>query len=242
MARRKKSGNGSGEGQGWLVTFSDLMTLLLTFFVLLLSMASMDRTLLTRISAFSSNIAPIEHSGRNRVPDNIRLLLEILREPHTILEKQDRIKDLLFPNEILPVDMSSGTLKENLRVLAHPEGVVIVLTEGILFPKGSFTLTPTGHRLLSNLTSFLHYTTADVAIGGHTDKNPLPGIDPYILSGKRAMAALEHFLQEGMKPDRFSIGGYGPDRPLGAAGASENDAHNRRIEILVKTQRVGSYQ
>jgi len=243
MARRKKSKGGGGGGESWLITFSDLMTLLLTFFVLLLSMATMDRPMLTQISAFSSNIASIDHSGRGKQPERIQLLMEILREPHSILEKQDRIKDLLFPHDILPVDMSPGTLQENLRVLAHSDGIVIVLTEGILFAKGEFRLSRAGFQLLSSLTPFLHYSNADVIISGHTDTTPLPETDPYVLSGKRAMTALEHFLHEGMGPERFSVAGYGPDRPLGAAKTPANDARNRRIELLVKTQkRVGSYQ
>ncbi len=229
-------------GTGWLITFSDMMTLLLTFFVLMLSMSSMDKALLTRISTMKGDSAAVDHAGRGRIPENIRLVLEMVSDPRSILEKQDRIKDLLFPNDILPPELSPGTLEANLRVLAHPEGVVIVLTEELLFPRGEFRLTPAGLKLLGALVPFLHYTTADVNISGHTDNTILPGVDNYILSGQRAMTALEYFLQQKMRPARFSISGYGPDRPLANNDTPAHKASNRRVELLVKTtQWLGRY-
>jgi chemotaxis protein MotB len=78
------------------------MTLLLTFFVLLLSMASMDTPLLTRITVTRDEPSPMAHAGRDKVPDRIQMMLEVVQDPETILDKQDRIKELLFPNEILP--------------------------------------------------------------------------------------------------------------------------------------------
>jgi len=242
MARKKKKGGG-GDGAAWLVTFSDLMTLLLTFFVLLLSMASMDRPLITRITATSDDSSPIDHAGSGRVQEQIRLLLKILEDTTTIYDKQDRIKDLLFPNEILPPELSPGKLDENLRILAHPEGVVIVLSEELLFPEGDYNLTATGNKLLSALLPFFHYTTADVNFAGHTDTAEAAyGMDSYELSGRRAMAVLEYFLQQRLPARRFSVSGYGPEKPLLPNTSEANRAQNRRVEILVKTsQWLGRY-
>ena len=244
MARcKKKSSGASTSSSGWLVTFSDLITLLLTFFVLLLSMSSMDKPLLTRIMATSADPSPLDHAGRGKIPDEIRLILEIVKDPNTILEKQDRIKDLLFPNDILPPELPPGKLEENLRILAHPEGVVIVLAEGLLFPPDEYKLTPVGMQLLSALVPLLHYSSADVNIGGHTDATEAVHVeDAYILSGKRAMAILEYFLQQKFQARRFSISGYGPDNPLYPNDSDQNRALNRRVEILLKTtQWLGRY-
>lgn len=242
MARRKKK-DGGGGGAAWLVTFSDLMTLLLTFFVLLLSMSSMDTPLLTRITVTRDEPSPMAHSGRGRVPDRIQMLLEVVQDPATILDKQDRIKDLLFPNEILPRELSPGTLEENLRILAHPEGVVIVLNEGVLFEPGAYALTPVGRGLLDALVIFFHYTTADVNIAGHTDNvEERLGMDNYELSGRRAMSVLEYFLQQQFPAPRFSISGYGPDKPMEPNTNEKNRKANRRVELLVKTsQWLGRY-
>lgn len=243
MARKKKKGGSGGGSEGWLVTFSDLMTLLLTFFVLLLSMSSMDKPLITRITVSQRDVSPMDHAGRGRVPDEIKLLLELVQDPNTILEKQDRIKDLLFPNEILPPEISRGTLKENLRVLAHPEGVVIVLHEGLLFPWGDYNLTAAGTQLLSAFEPFFHYTNADVNFAGHASPSEATSVmDGYELSGKRAMSVLEYFLHKKFPAQRFSISGYGPDKPMVPNTSEQNRAQNRRVEILVKTtQWLGRY-
>ncbi|GHV50382.1 chemotaxis protein MotB [Deltaproteobacteria bacterium] len=244
MARKKKGGGGGGGSEGWLVTFSDLMTLLLTFFVLLLSMSSMDRPILTRITATPDDRNPLDAGGRGRVPDQIKLLLEMVNDPLTVMDKADRIKDLLFPNEILPKELPPGKLDENLRILANPEGVVIVLNEGILFPAGEYELNAVGRQILGALVPFLYYCNADTNISGHTDaREDHVSMDSYALSGRRAMSVLEYFLHDKLDVVRFSISGYGPDKPLVPNISEKNRATNRRVELFVKTtQRLGRYQ
>ena len=113
------------------------MTLLLTFFVLLLSMASMDRNVLTKINLFTRDVAMSFPRAAGRIPQRIRFITDLLDNPWDILEKPDRIKDLLFPDDILPKDISTSTLEENMKVLVKPEGVALVLTDKLLFPPGA---------------------------------------------------------------------------------------------------------
>ena len=238
MARRmKKVARTENIGlAGSLVTFTDIITLLLTFFVLLLSMTSMEKPLLTRISATTGDTAAIDHAARGRVPDTIQLILDILNDPENIDATRDRLKDLLFPNEILPKEISPGKLEENLRVLAHPEGVVLVLTEALLFPPGTHELTPAGQHLLSALTPVLHYSNADMNIAAHTDSSEnAVAMEAYELSGRRAMSVLEYFLQQKLRSPRFSISGYGPDKPIEPNTSVNGRAQNRRVELLLKT-------
>lgn len=241
MARRKKKEEGGG-GAAWLVTFSDLMTLLLTFFVLLLSMASMDTTTITRISTFTKGASNIDLSGPSRMSERIEFLVKALKEPENILNKLDRIKDLLFPLELLPKDISSSTLEKNLEILAHPEGVVIVLTDALLFEQGAYELDDAGKKLIDILTPVILRTNADANISGHTDPTPGVGMSNDDLSALRAMSILERFLYGGIRPDRFSISGYGADRPMYSNNTEEGRRKNRRVEILLKTTpRVASY-
>ena len=241
MARRKKKKSGGG-GAAWLVTFSDLMTLLLTFFVLLLSMASMDTTVITRISAQTRSLNPIPLSGPGRVPERIQIIVAALKDPYNVLEKAKRIKDLLFPVDMLPPDLLKSELEKNLEVLAHPEGVVIVLTDGLLFAEGTPDLNPVGRKLLDTLVPVIQAVNADVNLSGHTDAGSVEGPDGYDLSFLRAAGVLEHFLQAKLPPDRFSVSGYGPDKPMYPNDTPEGRRKNRRVEILVKsTPRVGSY-
>ena len=240
MARRKKKQEEGGAA--WLVTFSDLMTLLLTFFVLLLSMASMDTTVITRISASMRSLSHVPLSGPGKIPDRIELIVKIIKDPSNILEKKKRLKDLLFPHEALPPDLSAGELEKNLDILQHPEGLVIVLTEGLLFAPGNAGLDGKGKKLLDVLTPVIHAVNADANISGHTDSGSDANADLYKLSFLRGATVLEHFLQNQLKPDRFSVSGYGPDKPMYPNDSEEHRRQNRRVEILLKTTpRVGSY-
>jgi len=218
----------------WLITFSDLVTLLLTFFVLLLSMSSMDTTVLTRVNVFTQGIGHVSLRSAGRVPARVDLIIALLENPWDIVDKPNRIKDLLFPDDELPPEIDSSTLEQNLQVLATPEGVALSLTDKLLFEPGGSQLLPSAQKLLGAVAQVLGYMDADVNIAGHTDQGAADiGNDPYELSGERALAVLEFFLLQRMRPGRFSISGYGPSQPLVAAGGDQ--AGNRRVEILIKT-------
>ncbi len=252
MARRNKKAEGSSAA--WLVTFSDLMTLLLTFFVLLLSMASMDTTVISRISALNHSASPIPQSGPGRIPEKVSLIVRMLKDPANILNKQKRIKDLLFPVTTLPPDISYSELDKNLTLLAHPEGVVIVLTDSLLFDRDSARLAPRGKKLLEELTPVMLAVAADINISGYAGEeerlsagapaglSPTPRQDAYELSYTRSASVLEYFLQAKVPPVRFSVSGYGPDKPAFSTVTEEGRKKNRRVEILVKTTpRIAGY-
>ncbi|MCG8532648.1 MAG: flagellar motor protein MotB [Desulfovibrionales bacterium] len=241
MAREKKQPEAEGV-PAWLVTFSDLVTLLLTFFVLILSMSSMDKVMLTEINPFERGFGVINYHGAGRVPQRIKLVVELISDPKSAFEQRDRIKDLLFPEDVLPADIDMSTLDRNLRILQKPEGVAIALTNDLIFAPGSYTLTDSAKVLLSQIQLMLQYTSADSNISGHADNTGRNPAANYPLSGKRAMAVLEFFLKQGLRPDRFSISGYGSDRPLESNATEYGRAMNRRVEILIKTtQRLGRY-
>ena len=243
MARRpKKPEIGVASAPAWMVSYSDLVTLLLTFFVLLLSMSSLDSTVIARISSFSGNAAPIEAAGAGRMSDRVRLVVKLLRDPDNIMMQSDRIKDLLFPDDVLPPEMNSADLKKNLQVLEHPEGVVLVMTDGLLFAEGSAELDERGLKLLDALTPVILGVNADVNISGHTDSTPIPAPGNDELSAGRALAVLQRFLAGKVPADRFSISGYGPDKPMYPNDTAENRSKNRRVEILLKTaKRLARY-
>lgn len=243
MARKKKSSEG-GVNNGWMVTFSDLMTLLLTFFVLLLSMSSLTRNVLTQINTFMSPRNYLNDATAGRVSDRMRLIQQLLREPE-VARDQTTLKDTLFPNDVLPSDMNSAKLEDNLEVLQTPEGLVIVMTDALLFDQGSHELSRDAKKILHSLVDVLHHTNADVNISGYADDEGAHSKKgPMELSGERALAVLDFFLEkEGLRPERFSISGYGANRPRESGSSRGARARNRRVEILLKNEQwLGRYR
>lgn len=234
MARKKKKQSGGG-GSGWLVTFSDLMTLLLTFFVLLISMASMDETKLVEVfTVFSAELGFVGEKRAGKIETHFRLFNEILQNPVDILAKEHRIKDLLFPDEVLPQGISRSTLDKNLRLLQRNEGVVFMLTDALLFPSGQSSVSVEGRILLERLGLFLANNPAPVNIAGYTDAVPSRSPDNYQLSALRACSVLDIFLEMGLPQEKFSLSGYGANQPIADNGTAEGKSQNRRVEILVK--------
>ncbi len=236
MAKREKKEEKKGDSQAWLVTFSDMMTLLLTFFVLLLSMSSLDKEIITiAFQGLRGKVAFLMSSEAGRIPTRITLAREMLENPWDILKKPDRIKDLLFPDDILPKYINKSTLLKNIEILNRPEGVVLVLSDKILFKTGSHTLTPLAKRMLEQISYLIGLMNAPVNISGHTDdigkreKN-------YEISYLRALSVLQFFLEKRMRPSFFSISAYGQDRPMVPNTSKENRAKNRRVEILIKNR------
>jgi len=235
MSRKQKK-NQEGEGSpAWLVTFSDLMTLLLTFFVLLLSMSSMDTTVIMEVASFfKQNVSQMTEPGASKIETRYEILRKLLEDPVAAITKPNRIRDLLFPNEVLPPEISRSTLEKNLMVLKRPEGVALVLTDEILFPLGQTTLTPVGEQLVREIGRFLMVITASVNIAGYTDSIPGRRIDNYEIAALRALSVLRSLRGMGMSNRRFSVSGYGPHFPIADNATPEGRAKNRRIEILVK--------
>jgi chemotaxis protein MotB len=236
MARKKTKSDSGAPKDGWLITFSDLMTLLLTFFVLLLSMSSMDSTVIMEVASFfKKNVSQLTEPGASKIETRYEILLKLLQDPVQAVDKPDRIRDLLFPDEVLPPEISRSTLEKNLLVLKRPEGVALVLTDEILFPLGQTTLTPVGEKLLREIGRFLLAIPASVNLAGYTDTIPGRRIDNYEIAARRAMSVLRSLRGMGMPAKRFSVSGYGPHFPIADNATPEGRARNRRIEILVKT-------
>jgi chemotaxis protein MotB len=218
-----------------------MMTLLLAFFVLLLSMSGLDGAALARISAWMRDPAA---GGGVSGGSAGTLVAGIVKAPSDPAGYRALLNSagVRLPSG-LTGDAGAGA---DGVVLEHREGVVIVLTDTLLFRPASALLDPSGKMLLDALTPAVKALDAEVNISGHTDSGPAQGLpDPeylYDLSWSRAVAVLEHFLHEGVRAERFSVSAYGPDKAMYRNDTPEGRRKNRRLEILVKTApRADSY-
>lgn len=227
----------------WLVTFSDLMTLLLTFFVLLLTMASMDNAILTTVSLTTADLGLLEKRGSGRVGVKERLVVDLMEKPWEVLEKKERIKDLLFPDDELPEEIDKSELDKNLDVLARQEGVALVFTNEILFQPGGSELSDKGKYLMARLVPMMTQTNAPINVAGYTDQSD-NAEDPLTLSGDRALSVLAYLVEKGVPNKRFTLSAYGDAFPVvDDLGRPLGSAKNRRVEILLKTALpIGGYQ
>ena len=234
MARKKKKSKPPLEAK-WMVTFADMVTILLVFFILLLTMASLDREIVRDIiTVFQDDVAFLSPRSYGRLPDEYVIMEELLEKPWEVLKKQNRIKDLLFPDDVLPPEISRSTLEENLEILIRDEGIALMLADDMLFPFGQTTLNDPARQILSQLVPLIKAWTTSVNIAGYTDNIPGIHMDNYEFAAERAMAVTEYMIINGVNQERLSVSAYGPHFPVASNENEQGRAKNRRVEILLK--------
>ena len=263
-----KKGNNRDEGPktdttGWMMTFGDLLMLLLTFFVMLLSMSSMDVKALKRLfSVFSGAVGSLELSDVNGIraaSDIVQKrasgvmeipgldMIGVLKDRyHKIIEEKENI-DITDPEMLENILTMEGDtqqdeilegLKEVIGISQDERGVIITLQETILFDSGEVDIKPMVLPLLDWIAEILDSTPNDVLIMGHADNVPMRG-DRYRsnweLSLYRALNVHNYFIQnKGLSPEQFAVGGYGDSRPRFPNITKEGRQKNRRVEIIIK--------
>lgn len=218
---------------GWLVTFSDLMTLLLTFFVLLLSMSSLEIQKIMEISIKAKSKGGLG-SIRGKIAHRVEIVSEILRDIPETLEPVELLRDLFFPDDFIPKEFKQDFV-QNVQIYKHKDGISIILTDNILFQPGKSNLSMNATLALRALVEILQGLTTTYNISGHTDLSGNP-TQNYLLSGERALTVLEYFLKNFVPEEKFSVSAYGSDRPLPYSKGEYNPAMERRIEILLRAK------
>lgn len=227
MARKKKDGAGGEDPNFWMGTFSDLLNLLLTFFVLLFSMKSMDKGKLDEALGYfrGGGIGPLELGERRSVITPPKVLNELA--PVTGDLSPEQIRKLLQQREI----------KKNVDISEDDRGVVVTLSSGLLFDSGEARVQPEARDVLNEVANLVANTSRQVSIEGHTDDLPLVGgryRSNWELSLARAVDVLNYLLEDPtLNPARFSVAGYADTRPLAPNDSEENRSKNRRVEIIL---------
>ncbi len=217
----------------WMVTYSDLVTLLLTFFVLLLSMASMDPV---RFTEASSSLK--DAFGMHKIPAHVDFAIPIL--PSSPKTKFTPIQNEMTVKMYEKIKSQLEKLKMNndVEVLQKDSDTIILrLKDKILFKPGQTKLTPESHSILRNISNIIRPFPLTARVEGHTDNTKISNfkIDNWDLSIARAVSVLRFYTQTDLLPlDRLSAIGYGPDRPVAPNTTEEGKAKNRRVDFILR--------
>lgn len=224
MAKRKKPEPDGPPGvPAWMATFSDLVTLLLTFFVMLMAMASFDDS-----SQLDTALESIRDAlGEMGFGDG--LVSMVVGEN---LSDQQRKADLVKPQEIkdrtqLEADLSPTIVK----IAKTPTEVRLTLDEPGYFDRGQSTLRPAARRRVRALGLALAGEPVGIRVEGHTDTDGDENSN-WELSALRAVSVLDVLNRDaGIPRERLQARGYGPSQPRVVRPVDQ--ALNRRIEIVL---------
>ncbi len=227
----KKQKKQEAGAPAWMVTFSDMVTLLLTFFVLLLSMANLDKIKFQEAAGSLRSAFGVMGGGTNT---------EIAKPK--VVEFAPIADD--FVNRLyqrMMVDFNRLKIDKRIKLVKDRGAVVLQVEESILFGPGETALGPAAPEALRQVADLIRNLPLHLRIEGHTDSTPasVSGMSNWDLSMTRAITVLKFFEGEKLVPlDRMSAVGYGDQRPLDTSGTPEGNARNRRVEFVLES--IGS--
>jgi chemotaxis protein MotB len=213
----------------WMVTYGDMVTLLLTFFILLISFSNMDE--------IKFNAAAKSLQGALGVLEDHKMELQLMQEApggeDDLLIRTDIYEQLQefereMANEIDQGDITVDFVKN---------GLMIQMGSKLLFDVADASLNQKSQPILMALAKTIKENAAEVLVGGHTDNVPIntPEFQSnWELSGARAMSVVRYLIDEGGVPPKIlAATAYGEYRPIVPNASPEDQQINRRVEFLV---------
>jgi chemotaxis protein MotB len=228
----------------WMVTFSDLICLMLTFFVMLLTMSSMDqKTLKDTFRYLQSPHGEVEYSGYGGKEIFSDFIKKYSKKRDKITISREQFDDLRqsFGDSDEAVGNAKNAVKHISKLIDLKEderGIVLSFQENIFFEPGKTEIRKENYALLDSIATVIASCSNDILIMGHTDDVPLQSGgygSNWELSADRGLVALDYFIRnKHLPPSRFYVGGYGSYRPMFPNDSPENRALNRRVEIIFR--------
>jgi chemotaxis protein MotB len=213
----------------WMVTFSDLMSLLLVFFVLIVSMSA-------------TNPEPL-----SKAAGSLRGSMGILKETAAVMEKSvvvvPKISDvdvgeLSYAISKLQDFVESQSQGQSIKVAITSTGIAVRILTPLLFDRGSVELRPEGMPYLAKVLDIAKGWENTIRVAGHTDDQPVNNPlfkSNWELSYARAMSVINFGIQYSkLNPAKFSAVGYGEYRPAFPNDSEENRRNNRRVEVFIE--------
>ena len=220
----------------WVISYADLVTLLLGFFIILYATAEIDvhkfeqiahglsRAFNVEVKEGSDRGSPIFDGGTGIIPDTLNF------------SPIDRDREMIR-QAIRERSIADGVEPDKITVTRDEQNVIIRLADNLLFPSGSAAIRPDALLLLDIVGAAVAELPNDIRVEGHTDNVPV-GTERYPtnweLSSARATAVLRYLVEEaGLGPERAVAAGYAEFRPEALNLTPEGRALNRRADIVV---------
>lgn len=213
----------------WMVTYGDLMTLLLTFFVIIVSFSTIE------LDKFRAAIGALRGALQPWAP--------ALGGPNIIKQQTMKMSDSNFletaAEEVMELFEEEG-MTPNVEVMQMGGGIRIILSDPLLFDEGRDELKLAVKPIIMKLVDLAkRIDSREIVIEGHTDDTPINTEkfpSNWELSAARALRVLKVFSERNYPPDKLVAVGYGEHRPrkkLPANATREEKGVNRRVEIFL---------
>jgi chemotaxis protein MotB len=238
-SRKKHAEEHGGHDERWLVSYADFITLLMVLFVILYSQGNVNVEKYKRLaesmrSAFSLGGAAdvvdkqINQAGGTSKDGTAKPIVVpgIPEGPTQSEEVAGQLTNML----------SSQNLGSEVSVQTNIEGILISLSEKLIFPQGDAVLPADALPVLDTIVEMLRPISNKIRLVGHTDDTPSDNPkypSNWELSLARATSVAQYMINAGIAPERFIISGQGEYAPVFPNDSPEHKALNARVEIII---------
>ncbi len=234
----KKKRQERGGTPDWLVTYGDMMSLLLCFFVIIVSMSELKRN-----ERFQQVLESLRQAFGNT--GEIRAVISDNLEPNALLR---RLQNIVIPQKADLGDADDPGIRGKVfRVTDVREGIHVEIGGRITFDRFSAALKPEARFLIAQLAAKTAGHNTILKITGHATREALPADsvwpDKWSLSYARAAAVKDELVANGIRPARLRLIAAGSEAPVEPYAYDEEKlALNRRVEIVVTEATIDDYQ
>lgn len=221
---------------GWLITFNDLITLLMVFFVMLFAMGNINTQKSEKLVGSLQSALGVLLKGK-------KMAVQVVGP---VKQTESPAKENSISDSQTDAGLSEQTqqaiddlaAQPDIMVIQTSQGVSLTLSDSILFQSGVAELRTEGYPVLNKIVPVLQNNRFAVRVEGHTDNVAIRSArfpSNWDLSVARAVHVVKYFIDVGrIAPQRFSAVGYGDSKPIRPNDSPINREKNRRVEIILE--------
>lgn len=235
--RRKHEAGGGGEGAGmlrWLLTYSDMITLLMVFFIVLYAVSQVNKAhyevLMKALKqVLTGQQVVTQVGGTVPVPPPV-----VGKVPTPSQAEQQKMLENLA-KELQQAAQQSG-MQADVSVTVASVGVRVSFLNGVLFNLGHATIRSSSYPLLNHIGAILAPVANNLIVEGYTDDIPINTQryhSNWDLSAIRATRVIEYLIGQGLDPARFSAEAYSQYRPIAPNTTAAGRQMNRRVDLVI---------
>lgn len=227
---RKKAKAEEESADSWIMSYGDMMSLLLTFFVLIVSFSTVE------LIKFRKAMGALRGASGAMVAEEGNAIVQVLPSMmSTRAIPNEELKQVLKDIEQTAFEYGDG---QDISIELTKEGIRFRIANLVMFESGQATLIATSFKILDPIARLIKSLGCAVSIEGHTDNIPIHSLrfpSNWELSAIRAVSVLRYFVeQRGVDPTKVMAVGYGEFKPIALNEIPKERALNRRVEISLK--------
>jgi chemotaxis protein MotB len=217
-----------------MTTYSDLVTLLLCFFVLLFSFSVIDaKKFEAIIRSFQGSLSVLD-SGKTI--DEDQYISQALQS-NRLLREQQEAESMEWLYRQLDEYIQQNNLEGTVVLGVEERGLLIRFKDQVLFDSGKAVIRKDGEPIVQSIGEILKQNDRAIRVEGHTDNVPMHSLlypSNWELSTARAVNVVKFFIEKvGIAPTRLSAAGYSEYHPIADNDTAENRQKNRRVDVVI---------